>query len=158
VSSERQGLHPGQTADVYQGDLFIGYAGRIHPSAQKALGLSQPVYIAELDRVALSNRSISAFQPVSRFPEVRRDLAVLVDASVNVGNLVSLVIDSAGVLAKSAFVFDIYTGQGVPEGKKSVALGLTLVEQSRTLSDSEVNDVMTQVIESLKKKFDAELR
>jgi phenylalanyl-tRNA synthetase beta chain len=158
VSSERQGLHPGQTADLYLDGSYIGCAGRIHPSAQKALGLSQPVYIAELDREALSNRSISAFQPVSRFPEVRRDLAVLVDASVNVGNLVSLVIDSAGVLAKSAFVFDIYTGQGVPEGKKSVALGLTLVEQSRTLSDSEVNDVMAQVIESLKKKFDAELR
>ena len=158
VSSERQGLHPGQTADLYLDGSYIGCAGRIHPSAQKALGLSQPVYIAELDREALSNRSISAFQPVSRFPEVRRDLAVLVDANVNVGNLVSLVIDSAGVLAKSAFVFDIYTGQGVPEGKKSVALGLTLVEQSRTLSDSEVNDVMAQVIESLKKKFDAELR
>ena len=158
VSSERQGLHPGQTADLYLDGSYIGCAGRIHPSAQKALGLSQPVYIAELDREALSNRSISAFQPVSRFPEVRRDLAVLVDASVNVGNLVSLVAESAGALAKSAFVFDIYTGQGVPEGKKSVALGLTLVEQSRTLSDSEVNDVMTQVIESLKKKFDAELR
>lgn len=158
VSSERKGFHPGQTADLYLGDTCVGYAGRIHPATQKALGLSQPVYLAELDREALSSRSISAFQPVSRFPEVRRDLAVLVDASVNVGNLVSLVIESAGVLAESAFVFDIYTGQGVPEGKKSVALGLTLVEQSRTLSDSEVNDVMAQVVESLKKNFDAELR
>jgi phenylalanyl-tRNA synthetase beta chain len=95
---------------------------------------------------------------VSKFPEVRRDLAVVVDAAVKVGDLTASAKAALGMLGKEVFVFDIYQGQGVPEGQKSVAMALTLGDQSRTLSDSDVNDAMAQVVESLKETYQAELR
>jgi len=158
VPSEHQGLHPGQTADVLVDGAVVGYVGKIHPQTQKILGLSQAVYVAELDRDVLSSANIAQFASVSKFPEVRRDLAVVVDAAVKVGDLTASAKAALGMLGKEVFVFDIYQGQGVPEGQKSVAMGLTLGDQSRTLSDSDVNDAMAQVVESLKETYQAELR
>jgi phenylalanyl-tRNA synthetase beta chain len=158
VPAEHQGLHPGQTADILVNDAVVGYIGKIHPQTQRALGLSQAAYVTELDRDALSNANIAQFASVSKFPEVRRDLAVLVDATVQAGDLTAAAKAALGTLGKEVFVFDIYQGQGVPEGQKSVAMGLTLGDQSRTLSDSDVNDAMAQVVESLKETYQAELR
>ena len=158
VASVHQGLHPGQTADILVDGAVVGYVGKIHPQTQKALGLSQASYVAELNRDALSSADIAQFASVSKFPEVRRDLAVLVDGDVKVGALIATAKAALGMLGKDVFVFDIYQGQGVPVGQKSVAMGLTLGDQSRTLSDSDVNDAMAQVVESLKETYQAELR
>ena len=158
VASVHQGLHPGQTADILVDGAAVGYVGKIHPQTQKALGLSQASYVAELNRDALSSADIAQFASVSKFPEVRRDLAVLVDGDVKVGALIATAKAALGMLGKDVFVFDIYQGQGVPVGQKSVAMGLTLGDQSRTLSDSDVNDAMAQVVESLKETYQAELR
>ena len=158
VAAVHQGLHPGQTADILVDGAVVGYVGKIHPQTQKALGLSQASYVAELNRDALSSADIAQFASVSKFPEVRRDLAVLVDGDVKVGALIATAKAALGMLGKDVFVFDIYQGQGVPVGQKSVAMGLTLGDQSRTLSDSDVNDAMAQVVESLKETYQAELR
>ncbi len=158
VAAVHQGLHPGQTADILVDGAVVGYVGKIHPQTQKALGLSQAAYVAELNRDALSSADIAQFASVSKFPEVRRDLAVLVDGDVKVGALIATAKAALGMLGKDVFVFDIYQGQGVPVGQKSVAMGLTLGDQSRTLSDSDVNDAMAQVVESLKETYQAELR
>ena len=158
VPAEHKGLHPGQTADILVGGVAVGYVGKIHPQTQKALGLSQAAYVAELNRDVLSSADIARFAPVSKFPEVRRDLAVLVAADVSVGDLTASAKSALGILGKEVFVFDIYQGQGVPDGQKSVAMGLTLGDQSRTLSDSDVNDAIAQVVESLKETYQAELR
>ena len=158
ASAEVKGFHPGQTASISVGGAIVGHLGQVHPSVQKALGLSQPVFAAEMNRSVLSCGSVPSFTPVSKYPEVRRDVAVVVDQNLPVATLVECAKDALGALHKEAFVFDVYTGQGVSEGLKSVAIGLTLADQSRTLSESDVSEAMAQVIESLKKTCNAELR
>jgi phenylalanyl-tRNA synthetase beta chain len=158
VAGARAGLHPGQTAQVLHHGDVIGVLGALHPTLQRQLGVDQPVFVAELDLDAVLTARVPAFAAVSRFPEVRRDIAVLVDRALPVAELQANVRDVAGSYLTQLTLFDVYQGKGIDPDRKSVALGLTFQDPSRTLDDQEVAKIIEQVVDSLKENYNAELR
>ena len=157
-AAERDGLHPGQTAAVLRDGEQIGVIGALHPGAAKSLGVSGDVFVAELDLAAVTKAFVPAFAELSRFPEVKRDLAVIVDRTVASDDLMQNVRSAAGTYLTDLTLFDVYEGKGIDPKRKSLALSLTFREQSRTLNDEEVNQSVQQVIDSLGKNYKAELR
>ena len=127
-------------------------------SAAAELGLAAPLYACEIDLDAVLERRQPEFRELSKFPEVRRDLAVIVDKSVPAAELMAEVRGAAGSYLKELTLFDVYEGKGIDPKRKSLALGLTFRDHSRTLSDEDVNLAVNQVIDSLEKNFKAELR
>ncbi len=154
----RAGLHDGQTADIVVNGEPVGVLGAVHPIVAKQLDLPKNTYVAELLQSAVVGATLPAYEDISRFPETRRDIALLLAQDTPASAVLSTIRVSAGDWLKSLTVFDVYAGQGIADGKKSLALGLTFRDPSRTLDDSEISGVMAQVIDSLKEKLDAELR
>ena len=154
----RPGLHDGQTAEVRLGEQVIGVMGRLHPNAAKQLDLPDQTFVAELDLTAIADRSIPDYQDISRFPEVRRDLALIVKAETSASDVLDCARAAAGSSLADALIFDVYEGEGVAENEKSLAIGLTFREQSRTLTDEEINLSLSQVVESLGEKLGVKLR
>ena len=154
----KPGLHDGQTAEILLGEEVVGVLGRIHPSSAQQLDLPTHTYVAELDLEPVSRRVVPAFRDISRFPEVRRDIAVTVSRATPAMAVLDCAADAAGQLLGAALIFDVYEGDGVADTEKSLAIGLTFRDQSRTLTDEEVNATLQQVIESLSEKLDARLR
>jgi len=157
-AATREGLHPGQTAALHRGDQILGYVGALHPELQARYDLANPVYAFEVDLAAVLQAQLPAFVELSKFPEVRRDLAVLVDKSVVAAELLENVRTVAGTYLTDLRLFDVYEGKGIDPKRKSLALGLTFRDSSRTLSDEVVNKSIDQVIDLLIKTYNAELR
>ncbi|AQA19414.1 phenylalanine--tRNA ligase subunit beta [Halioglobus japonicus] len=155
---QRDALHPGQTALISRGGEAIGFLGALHPSVAKELGVSGSVYVAEITLSAVLESKLPAFTELSKFPEVRRDLAVLVDKEVPACDILANVRASAGTYLTDLTLFDVYEGKGIDPKRKSLALGLTFRDSSRTLSDQDVNLAVEQVVDSLEKNYKAELR
>ncbi len=151
-------LHPGQCARIQHDGQTVGWLGALHPSLQKTLGLEQAVYLFEIELAALETRALPAFTPLSRFPETRRDIAVIVDESVSAGEMLAAIRENASKLLVESEIFDIYDGQGVEKGAKSVAFGLILQEFSRTLTDEEIDAEIENIVSVLKQRFAATLR
>ncbi|MEP0073921.1 MAG: phenylalanine--tRNA ligase subunit beta, partial [Marinomonas sp.] len=151
-------LHPGRSADIYIDGQFVGLMGELHPQLSKTLGANQPIYVFDIALNAVLNATLPEYKAVSRFPEVRRDLALLVDRSVPVSELERVIVGSAGEGFKNVLVFDVYQGQGIDEAKKSVALGLTWQHPSHTLSDEEVNNSVEQTVTALAEQLGAVVR
>ncbi len=156
--SERAAMHPGQTARVTYKGQPVGFVGALHPAVLAELGLSAPLFVLEIDLEPVLAAKLPEFEELSKFPEVRRDLAVVVDKSVASAELMSNVRAVAGTYLTDLRLFDVYEGKGIDPKRKSLALGLTFRDQSRTLSDDVVNDAVDQVIDSLEKNYKAELR
>jgi len=157
-TAKRDGLHPGQTAQLTLKGQVVGFVGALHPTVQAELGLASPAYVCEVDLEALLQSRLPEFVELSKFPEVRRDLAIVVDKSILSSDLMSNVRSVAGTYLTDLRLFDVYEGKGIDPKRKSLALGLTFRDQSRTLSDEDVNLAMDQVIDSLEKNYKAELR
>lgn len=151
-------LHPGRSADIFLDGKFVGLMGELHPLLSKTLGANQPVYVFDIALDAVLNAKLPEYEAVSRFPEVRRDLALLVDRSVPVSELERVISATAGEALKNVLVFDVYQGQGIDETKKSVALGLTWQHPSHTLSDEEVNNSVEQTVAALSEQLGAVVR
>ena len=151
-------LHPGQTASVSRKGEVVGLIGALHPSVGAELGLIAPLYLCEIDLTALLEGQIAKFAELSKFPEVRRDLAVVVDKTVSAARLMEDVRAAAGAYITDLRLFDVYTGKGIDPKRKSLALGLTFRDQSRTLAEQDVNGAVGQVIDLLEKNYNAELR
>jgi phenylalanyl-tRNA synthetase beta chain len=158
VSGQRDGLHPGQTAIVHSAGKAIGHIGALHPAVAEKLDVPAAVYACELNLDAVLAATIPAFHELSRYPEVRRDLAVIVDKTVPAQELLGNVRSVAGTYLTDLTLFDVYEGKGIDPKRKSLALGLTFRDQSRTLGDEDVNQAVQQVIDSLEKNYNAELR
>lgn len=158
AAAENPALHPGQSACIKQGEEIIGWVGALHPQVQKALDIDPRVYVFEIKQSAILNNSIPEFAPLSRFPEVRRDLAILVDEATPVSEILAVINETSTDLVKETQLFDIYQGKGVDEGTKSVAFGLILQEFSRTLTDNEVDTVIENIVSTLNQQFAATLR
>jgi phenylalanyl-tRNA synthetase beta chain len=158
VAGERPALHPGQTALITRKGQVVGYIGGLHPTVQADLGLNTPLLVCEIDLEAVLEGALPSFASLSRFPEVRRDLAVIVDKSLPAAELMANVRSVAGAYLTDLRLFDVYEGKGIDPKRKSLALGLTFRDQSRTLSDEDVNLAVNQVIDSLEKNYKAELR
>ena len=155
---ERAGLHPGQCAAITRKGQTVGYLGALHPSLAREVGLAGPLYACEMDLDAVLERRLPEFRELSKFPEVRRDLAVIVDKTVSAAELMANVRGVAGSYLRDLTLFDVYEGKGIDPKRKSLAFGLTFRDQSRTLSDEDVNLAVDQVIDLLEKNYNAELR
>lgn len=151
-------MHPGQCAVVSLEGEVIGHIGAIHPSLAKKMAVPADVYLMELCLEAVLNGAVTRFKPLSKFPEVRRDLALTVVASVNAKSLCQVIRAEGGELLRDVRVFDVYAGKGIEQGHKSLALGLTLQHPSRTLKDEDVNGLVNNVVTRLEKDFNAQLR
>jgi phenylalanyl-tRNA synthetase beta chain len=155
---EHPALQPGQAAKITRGDTYIGTVGKLHPRHAKAFDLKHDVFLFELDAKAALKSDAPAAIPVSKFPSIRRDIAVVVDEKISADELVRAVESSAPDLISTVRIFDIYTGPGIEAGLKSVALGLILQETSRTLTDEDADAAMSAAVCKLQDKFAAELR
>ncbi len=157
-AAEHHCLHPGQTAHIIHEDEVIGVIGALHPALLKELGLKGPVFLYEITLSSILRRHLPHYQPVSKFPAIRRDLALVVDNTVTADAIIQCIRAKAGVLLTQIEIFDLYEGQTIGEGKKSIALGLILQDFSHTLIDVEVNTLMQAVIADLQKNLQATVR
>ncbi len=151
-------LHPGQSALVQLGDQNLGVLGQLHPKLAQTLDISGDIWVFELQLDLISQKKVPEFKELSKFPEVRRDQAIIIDRSVTVGDVVASVNRCAPEQLVELVVFDQYMGEGVAEGKQSIALGLTWQHAERTLNDEEVTTLTNTVVEALKKEFAISLR
>ncbi|MBT1524677.1 phenylalanine--tRNA ligase subunit beta [Acinetobacter pittii] len=157
VRSERAWLHPGQSAEILVDGQSIGYLGRLHPSLENELDLST-TWVAELNQTAVLQSYVSNFTELSRFPSIRRDIALLISDNINVRDIQQLIEKTGGELLDSTWLFDVYTGQGVEEGKRSLAFALLWQHPSRTLEDAEIKSGMDNIIQVLENTYQATLR
>lgn len=157
VRSDRKWLHPGQSAEILVDGKSVGYLGRLHPSLENALDLST-TWIAELDQSAVLQTYVSNFTELSRFPSVRRDIALVISDKINVSEIQQLIEKTGGELLDSTWLFDVYTGQGVEQGKRSLAFALLWQHPSRTLEDAEIKSGMDHIIQVLEDTYQATLR
>ena len=158
VRGEHPALHPGQTAVIKRNEDAIGWLGKIHPAVAQRHDLDSDTFLFELAYEAIKQGELVCFQEISRYPSIRRDLAIVVDWSVQAGELRSAVERVAGDLLKEMVIFDVYQGKGIETGRKSIALGLILQDSSRTLTDEDVEVVVTRVTDDLRGRFGATLR
>jgi phenylalanyl-tRNA synthetase beta chain len=151
-------LHPGQSARLLLDGQELGWLGALHPSLIKALDLPQGALVFEMRLEGLLEGKIPAFEPISRFPAVRRDLAVVVSEEVSAEELLAAAREAAGTVLQEARIFDIYRGPGIDSGRKSVALGLILQDSSRTLTDEDADGAMQRVADRLVRGLGATIR
>ena len=157
-ATEHPALHPGQCAALYRGGRLAGYVGVVHPQLQQTLDIPRSVYVFEVAQWALLDARVPVFQPLSRHPVIRRDLALVLKRQIAVDQVLGGVKDNAGEHLVDLKVFDLYMGKGIDPQRKSVALGLTFQHPSRTLAEDEINAAVNQVVQHLKTEFEATLR
>ena len=150
-------MHPGVSAVIKLDGECVGYVGLIHPVVQKKLGLKRPVFLFDLKLAALKTRKIPAYAEISKYPSIKRDFAILVDASVSADSIISVVKD-CGSLVRNVNIFDVFAGNGVPEGKKSIAFSVILQSTEKTLEDNDISSFSDSVIGNLADKLGAVLR
>ncbi|WP_434147916.1 phenylalanine--tRNA ligase subunit beta [Methylocaldum gracile subsp. desertum] len=158
VAAAHPALHPGQSAEIRLEGERLGWIGMLHPRLEKQLSFEQSVFLFELDQDVLLGRQIPVFHGISKFPQVRRDIAVIVDESVTIDRLIECVKEADSSILRQVVVFDVYRGQGVETGRKSVALGLVLQDEAETLTDARVDETVGRVLERLSIEFNARLR
>lgn len=148
-------MHPGQSALISVNNDVVGVVGKVHPTVE-----SEDVYILEinLDKLLAKKVSRMKYKEISKYPEVKKDIAIVVDDKVTSKDIEVNIKKAGGSLLSASEVFDIYTGKGIPEGKKSLAYSLTFASQNRTLTDDEINKAVEKIIERLEKELKAELR
>lgn len=151
-------LHPGQSARVYKNDEAIGWLGAIHPKLNKSLDIDGKVYVFELSLNDVVDSVVPEFETLSKFPALRRDLALLVDDVVNAGQIEDCLSKIDSDILKSFQLFDVYSGEGVELGKKSLAVAFILQHKERTLTDDEVDSLLKTVTETLSQKLNATIR
>lgn len=157
-SGEHPALHPGQTAEISRLGRKIGVMGALHPAIAQALDVEGQVYLFELLLEVLEIAQVPHSLEISKFPEIRRDLAIVLDQAVPSQQVQDTIREVAGELLKEVDIFDVYQGKGITPDHKSIALALTLQHASRTLVDEEVAELIERVIVALKNRFAAELR
>jgi phenylalanyl-tRNA synthetase beta chain len=160
ADSANPSYHPGRCARVYAGDTLIGTLGQIHPLVSRNYDVDTELYCAELSLAALMSvqGAEPTYMPLPRFPAVMRDIAVVCDESVTVGQLTDCIRRNARGLLKDAALFDIYRGPGIAPGKKSVAFNLTLRSDDRSLTSEDADADVAVILEALRRELGANLR
>ncbi len=151
-------LQTGQSANIKRDGQVIGVLGKLHPAIARSFDLNKDAILFELDAALAFASNVPKSSTVSKFPAIRRDIAVIVDENVAAGDLVKVASSSAPDLIQNVTIFDVYTGKGIEAGRKSIALGLILQETSRTLTDEDADSAMNAAVRNLKREFAAELR
>ncbi len=153
-------MHPGRRADVLVGKKVIGSFGEIHPSVAKNYNIKANVYFAEIDMkeiLAIANLG-GEFVPLPKFPSTSRDIAMLVKEDVLAGDIAKIIKQRSGKILESYNLFDVYKGEQVEEGYKSMAYNISFRAADRTLTEEEISKTMKKIINGLETNFDAELR
>ncbi|MFO7592652.1 MAG: phenylalanine--tRNA ligase subunit beta [Pseudomonadota bacterium] len=158
VAETHPALHPGQSARIYMKDEPVGWLGTLHPSLHRELDLRENSYLFEIKADALCDKSVAKFSEISKFPAIRRDLAVVVEEGVSADTVLECIHRSAPDSLTNLKLFDLYAGEHIDSGRKSLALGLTLQSQSRTLTDEEVDAAIEKVVTTLSQELGATLR
>ncbi len=160
ADTETTAFHPGRCAAVWSGDTRLGTLGQIHPDVCAAYGLDGATYCAEIDVVLLHDLEGAepVYTPLPRFPAITRDIAVVCDAAVPVGELTECIRKAEKNVLRGVKLFDVYTGVGIPEGKKSVAFSLTLRSDDGTLTDDHAEEAVRAVLDALRENFGAVIR
>lgn len=158
MNASHPALHPGRSARLHRHGTHLGWIGALHPSLVKDAGLDEAPVVFELVADVLMSATIPRHRELSRFPTVRRDLAILVATDTPVAGLVDAARDAAGEVLREVVVFDIFAGEHIDAGEKSVALGLILQETYRTLTDADTDRIVGGVVQRLVSEFNAKLR
>lgn len=156
--AEHPALNPGQTAEIIVNNQCVGIIGQLHPVHQAALELAQPAYLFELLIGAIKRDHVPKYQELSRFPSVRRDLAIVVPESVAAQAVLDCIGNAAADMLNKLELFDVYRGEGIDSGKKSLAVGLIFQRSSSTLTDGEVDAQVSTILDAIRLAFGAELR
>jgi phenylalanyl-tRNA synthetase beta chain len=151
-------LHPAQSAEIFMGEKSIGFVGRLHPQVQKNMDIKFPIFIAELDQKVLMIGKVSVFKEISKYPSIRRDLALVLNVETSAGEIIQVCQETLGKKLIEVNVFDVYMGKNIESGKKSLAISLTLQDLSHTLIEEEVVTAINAVLMALESKFQAKLR
>ena len=158
--SGNSAYHPGRCAKLFAGEREIGVLGQIHPQVAANYGVDAELYCAELrfDALFELRAGIPVFAPLPRFPAVTRDIAVVCEDSVPVGDMIDTILSSGGKYLKGCALFDVYTGHHIAEGKKSVAFSLTMRAEDQTLTDEHAEETVSKVLQALADRFGAVMR
>ena len=148
-------LHPGQSAIIYVDNKQVGIIGKVHPVMTK-----DDIYVFEIDLDLLLNlkNTKMKYKEISKYPSVKKDIAVLVDKNIKSKELEEVIKQSGNKLLKQVNAFDVYTGKGIEENKKSITYSLIFENPEKTLTDEEINEAISKILEGLKEKLNAELR
>ena len=158
-SATHASLHPGQSAAILSADgQKIGWLGMLHPNLEKQLGFDTQVFLFELDQNLMLNKRISVFRSLSKYPSVTRDLALIVNEDVSASEIINCIKKSGETALQDVIIFDVYRGKGIEEGKKSIALSLVIQDDMQTLTDSEVDAIVSRLLLLLANEKNAKLR
>ncbi|MFT4415102.1 phenylalanine--tRNA ligase subunit beta [Fredinandcohnia humi] len=154
-----EGMHPGRTAAILLDDKEIGFIGQLHPNVQKAQDLTD-TFIFELSLKDVLEAEVEEihYQPIPRYPSMSRDIALVVDKAVAAGDMKKVIIEAGGKLLRDVTIFDLYEGERMEPGKKSVAYSIRYSDPERTLTEEEVTKAHEKVLQAVAEKFDATLR
>jgi len=157
--SKREGMHPGRTAEIFLGEKLVGFVGQVHPTVQKELDLTE-TYVFELSLVDLLTADVeeTRFEVIPRYPSITRDIALVVNKDVIVGDIEKVIKEAGGKMLRDVAVFDLYEGDRLEEGKKSVAFSLRYFDPERTLTDEDVSKAHEKVLKAVEEKTGATLR
>jgi len=157
--AKHSALHPGQTAQILsKAAEKIGILGMLHPSLEKQLGFETQVFLFELDQDLLLGKTVSKFKPLSKYPSVSRDLALIVKDTVSADDIIASIKNSNEGAIQEIVLFDLYRGKGIDENHKSVAVSITLQNFSQTLTDVEIDAIFNNILQTLAKTIGAKLR
>jgi phenylalanyl-tRNA synthetase beta chain len=151
-------LSPGRTARIVRGEQAVGWLGVLHPDVQGRVDKKRSAVVFALDVDAAFAACVPAFRAYSKFPSIRRDLAIVVDENISADAVNDTARAAAGALLQHVVVFDVYRGEGVDSRRKSVGLGLILQDVSRTLTDADADQTMRAVMLRLERELGAKIR
>jgi len=161
ANTQHYAFHPGRCADVFAADgTLLGTFGELHPTVRKNCGISAAAAAVELnfDRLLACRAPEAQYQPLPRFPAVLRDLAVVCEEKITVRQLSECIQEAGGKLLREVDFFDVYRGNPIPEGSKSVAFSLSFRKEESSLTDSEIEPCMKQILTALEEKLQAKIR
>jgi phenylalanyl-tRNA synthetase beta chain len=157
-AAQHPALHPGRSAKIWQGEQFLGWCGELHPQWVQEYGLQHAPILFELELSGVEQCRLAEVKEISKFPLVRRDIAIVVDDKISSQMLIDALGEAKTPWVTELFVFDIYRGTGVPQGKKSLAFAVFMQDTQRTLTDMEIDGVVGQMISILESRYQAKLR
>lgn len=158
-SAKKDGLHPGRTAAIFLGETAIGFVGQIHPSLQRELDLNETfIFQLDLETVLAHAEKEVFYEEIPKYPSISRDIALVVNEATGAQEVKDVINASGGKLLKSVHLFDLYQGDKMEAGRKSLAFSLTYFDPSKTLTDEEVSKVHNEVLSSLQEKLGVTLR
>ncbi|MBR9789850.1 MAG: phenylalanine--tRNA ligase subunit beta [Vibrionaceae bacterium] len=158
AAAKHPALHPGQSAAIIVDGKEVGVIGTVHPELERKFGLNGRTIVFEIEWSAINSKVIPEAVQLSKFPSNRRDIALVVDDAIASGDIVNACLEQGGEFLKDAKLFDVYVGKGVEEGKKSLAIALTLQSVERTLEDADIAGAVEAIVAHVSEKFGATLR